>query len=46
MGLKQIGQIFAAALSIRRKAQASRLIQEQEGFTALDAMRAEALLTL
>ena len=46
MALKQIGQIFAAALFIRRKAQASRLILEQEVFIASVAMKAEVLLIL
>ena len=46
MGLKQTGQIFAAALFIMRKAQASRLILEQEVFIASVAMKAEVLLIL
>ena len=43
MELKQTGQISAAALFIMRKAQASRLILEQEAFIVMVATRAEVL---
>ena len=43
MALKQIDQIFAAALSIRSEAQASRLIRVREDFIATVAMKAAVL---
>ena len=43
MALKQIDQIFAVALFIRKKVQASRLIQAHADFIATVAMKAAVL---